>query len=330
MPASLPPLAFGNAAAATSDDLATFVAAQRQVMKGIRRYEPLRTRHGFRHRSSQVRIADVRIVASASTPLAMEADASAETTLLVPFHGWGTSLVDGREHRWQAGHSAMFLPGTARTGESGVRSVVAITLDPRRLEATARSMVGPRHGGRINLGLTSPRIIPLAAARSPGLGLLKRILPLLDHAGGDERNMRMLGVDDVIHRIVALLLAPGVLDWSAHAPPSHSTEAALRRVTEYIVGHLHEPIAVCDLEQISGLAARTLQLAFKKSFNCSPREWIQQRRLLLARERLLSSPNPVTVASVAGACGFTRLGGFAAAYTRRFGESPSETLRRRG
>ena len=152
-------------------------------MTGIRRYEPLRLKHGFRHRAAQVRVADVRIVASASTPLAVEADASAETTLLVPFRGWGTSLVDGREHRWQAGNSAMFLPGSARTGESGVRSVVAITLDPRRL--------------------------------------------------------------------------------------------------------------------------------------------------LLARERLLSGANVTTVAAVAESCGFTRLGAFAAAYARRFGESPSETLRRR-
>jgi transcriptional regulator GlxA family with amidase domain len=201
------------------------------------------------------------IEASASTPLAFEADVSVETTLLVPFHGSGTSLVDGREHRWQAGNSAMFLPGSARTGESGVRSVVAITLDPRRL------------------------------------AILEQVLSLLDHAGDEERNLRMLGFDDTLHRIVA---------------------------------HLDEPISLGDLDRVGGIAARTLQASFKKSFNCSPREWIRQRRLLLARERLLSSTHLATVAAVAASCGFTRLGAFAAAYARRFGESPSETLQKRG
>lgn len=201
---------------------------QRAAMTGIRRYEPLRSKHGFRHRAAQVRVADVRIVASASTPLAVEADGSAETTLLVPFHGWGTSLVDGREHRWQAGNSAMFLPGSARTGKSGVRSVVAITLDPRRLDATARSMVAPRGGGRLDLGLTAPRLVPIAAAHSPGLALLRQILPLLDHAGGEERNLRMLGLDDTNHRAVALLLAPKQLAWSGGSSCSSASPYARR------------------------------------------------------------------------------------------------------
>jgi AraC-like DNA-binding protein len=327
---SLPPLAFGNSWAQASDDLSRFLAVQRAAMTGIRRYEPLRSKHGFRHRAAQVRVADVRIVASASTPLAVEADGSAETTLLVPFHGGGTSLVDGREHRWQAGNSAMFLPGSARTGKSGVRSVVAITLDPRRLDATARSMVAPRGGGRLDLGLTAPRLVPIAAAHSPGLALLRQILPLLDHAGGEERNLRMLGLDDTIHRAVALLLAPKQLAWSGGSSCSSASADAVRRVADYIIAHLDEPISLGDLERIGGIAARTLQVSFKKSFNCSPREWIRQRRLLQARERLLSSTHLATVAAVAASCGFTRLAAFAAAYARRFGESPSETLQKRG
>jgi hypothetical protein len=244
MHASLPPLAFGNSSAQASDDLSSFLAVQRAAMTGIRRYEPLRSKHGFRHRAAQVRVADVLIVASASTPLAVEADFSAETTLLVPFHGWGTSLVDGREHRWQAGNSAMFLPGSARTGESGVRSVVAITLDPRRLAATARSMLGPHDSGRIDLGLASPRLIPLGAGNSPGLALLKQVLSLLDHAGDEERNLRMLGIDDTLHRIVALVLAPRMQAWSAGTSRQPASAAAVRRVMEFIVAHLDEPISL--------------------------------------------------------------------------------------
>jgi AraC-like DNA-binding protein len=77
------------------------------------------------------------------------------------------------------------------------------------------------------------------------------------------------------------------------------------------------------------LAARTPQFSFKKSFNCSTHEWIQRRRLQLARERVLSSTELTTVANVAVSCDFNRLGAFAAASARRCGASPSETLRQR-
>lgn len=325
---SLPRLAFGNATAEASDDLAAFTAAQRAVMPAIRRYEPLDSRQAFRHRSATVRIGDVRLVASASTPLSVAADDSAVTTLLVPFHGWSTSVIDGREHRWEAGGSAMFLPGAARTGASGVRSVLAISLDPRRVTATAQAMLGPRSRGRVDLGLETARPIPLGGARAPALAILKQVLPLIDVNGGGEEHLRMLGLDDMIHRFVALMLAPEAIAWSSAPPRSGAAAIALRKATDHIVGHLETPISLADLEQVSGLAARTLQVAFRKAYSCSPREWIQRRRLLVARERLLAARPRDTVAAVAMACGFTRMSTFAAAYARRYGEPPSATLTR--
>lgn len=324
----LPRLAFGNATAEVSDDLAAFTAAQRLAMPAIRRYEPLSPRRPFLHRVATARIGDVRLVASASTPLSMAADDSAEASLLIPFYGWGTSVVAGREHRWEAGGSAMFLPGSARTGASGVRSVLTISFDPRRLEATARAMLGPLDTARLDLGLRTARLLPIGGARSPTAALLKLVLPLIDAGGCDPAKIRMLGLDDMLLRVVAMMLAPERLGPSFTPPQSSGSAAALRTVMEYIVGHLHEPIALRDLERVGGLAARTLQLAFRKTHGCSPRDWIQRRRLLVARERLLSATPHDTVAAIATACGFTRTATFSAAYARRFGELPSATLGR--
>ena len=322
----LPRLAFGNATAVVSDDLDAFTAAQRAAMPSIRRYEPLRPRQPFLHRAATVHVGDVRLVTSASTPLSMTADESADATVLVPLHGWSTSIVAGREHRWQAGESAMFLPGSARTGTSGVRSVLAISFDPRRLEATARAMLGPRDAGRVELGLRAARLVRIGDARSPARALLKHVLPLIDVAGGDPAKLRLLALDDTLLRVVALLLAPERLGPSFTPPCSSDSAAAVRTVTDYIVGHLYEPIALSDLERVGGVAARTLQLAFRRAHGCSPREWIQRRRLHVARERLLAATPHDTVADIATACGFTRLATFSAAYARRFGESPSATL----
>jgi AraC-like DNA-binding protein len=324
----LPRLAFGNASAHAGSDLDAFTAAQQSVMPAVISYEPLTGRKAFRHLSSTVRFGDIRLVASASTPLAMAADGSLETTLLIPWHGWSTTVIDGREHRWQAGNSAMLVPGAARTGKSGIRSKLGITFNPRRLQAVAAAMLGPRDRGRFDLALHKPRVIPLTASRSPAMALLKQVLPLIDLGGGSEANLRMLGLDDTLYRILAVMLAPETLAAAFPRCSTAASSAALSQVTEYIVGHLDRPITLSDLERESGLSTRTLQVAFRKVHGCSPREWIRRRRLLMARERLLAAGNRLSVAEVALACGFTRPSSFAAAYEERFGEAPSVTSAR--
>jgi AraC-like DNA-binding protein len=328
VPPALPRLAFGNAAAVVSHDLDTFTEAQRSVMPAVKRYEPLSDRTTFRYRSATVGIGDIRLVASASTPVAVDAGDSPETTLLVPFHGWSTSIIDGRIHRWQTGACAMFLPGTGRTGTCSMRSVLAITVNPRRLESTARAMLGSKGQGRLELDLQKARMIPLHASRSPALAFLKHVLPLIDLGGHNEASLRMLGIDDMLYRIVAVMLAPQTLVPALATGHTSPSAAAISRVTEYIVGHLERPITLSDLERVSGLSSRTLQVAFQKAYNCSPREWMRRRRLGMARERLLSAAPGETVTSIALSCGFTTSGAFAAAYATRFGELPSATLAR--
>ena len=83
-------------------------------MTGIRRYEPLRSRHGFRHRAAQVRVADVRIVASTSTPLAASISAS---------HPGGASVSCHRRPCGDAGEIRRRLgsarPPVRKTDEAG-------------------------------------------------------------------------------------------------------------------------------------------------------------------------------------------------------------------
>ena len=325
---SLPRLAFGNAIAQASSDLDAFVDAQRAVMPSIRRYDPIENGQPFLHRSAVVQLGDLRLVASASTPVSVSVDRSIEMTLLLPLHGWSTSVIEGREYRWQAGTSAMFLPGTGRTGSCGVRSLLGITFRPEHVLAVAQAMRRPRgHGGR-TLDLRTPRLIPLAGSRSAAMPMLRRILSTINFAGCDESALRPLGVEETLYGLIASILAPDTLT-SGLAPQRASRSAAgVRRATDYIAAHLPRAITLDDLERVSGLSARSLQLAFRREHDCSPREWIQGRRLLMSRERLTKASPEETVTRVALACGFTRHSTFAAAYARRFGELPSTTLAR--
>jgi len=100
------------------------------------------------------------------------------------------------------------------------------------------------------------------------------------------------------------------------------------RVLDWSRGHLHEPVGLRALARIAGVAPRTLETHFMRFLRTTPLGWVRQARLTHARRALLASDGRATVTQVALDCGFSQLGRFAALYCRRFGELPSETLRR--
>jgi AraC-like DNA-binding protein len=121
-------------------------------------------------------------------------------------------------------------------------------------------------------------------------------------------------------------------DRSARDLPLPEIHAALprdvARALDWSRAHLHEPIRLDALARVAGVPPRTLETHFLRFLGTTPMGWIRQARLTHARRTLLASEGQVTVSRVAIDCGFSQLGRFAAQYCRRFGELPSETLRR--
>ncbi len=111
---------------------------------------------------------------------------------------------------------------------------------------------------------------------------------------------------------------------SRAAEPRYVREAA-----EYLDAYAADPIQVTDLARVTGVGVRALQLGFQKHRGCTPMAFLKERRLRLARLRLLSDATP-TVTQVALDCGFAHVGRFAMQYRARFGESPSDTRTRSG
>jgi AraC-like DNA-binding protein len=127
----------------------------------------------------------------------------------------------------------------------------------------------------------------------------------------------------------AILLAAGNYD----GPPLSSigqerTVAALKRVEDWIVANLDQPITRADLCAVSGLQLRALTRAFVKFHGGSPMRFVKDRRLDAVYRTLLGSePSETTVTHVATDFGFCHLSRFAVDYCSAFGEHPSETLR---
>ena len=102
----------------------------------------------------------------------------------------------------------------------------------------------------------------------------------------------------------------------------------VRRAEEYMRAHLKEAISIIDLLGICDCSRSMLFAAFRNARGYTPMEFLTEQRLQSAREKLLK-PHPVaSVSSIALDCGFMNLGRFSQVYRRRFGERPSDTLRK--
>ncbi len=108
------------------------------------------------------------------------------------------------------------------------------------------------------------------------------------------------------------------------AAPGH-----VRRVERYIETHAERPIDISDLVAAGGVSGRAIYEGFRRFRDTSPMAYLRLVRLRRAREDLLAGGPDVTVASVATRWYFFELGRFAGQYRALYGETPSQTLRRR-
>jgi AraC-like DNA-binding protein/tetratricopeptide (TPR) repeat protein len=102
----------------------------------------------------------------------------------------------------------------------------------------------------------------------------------------------------------------------------------LKQAIEWLEAEPARPWRLRDLAAVSGIAPRTLQKHFHRFLGRAPLAFLRELRFDRAREQLLHPAEHVSVTELATRCGFSHLGRFAVEYQRRYGESPSATLRR--
>ena len=103
----------------------------------------------------------------------------------------------------------------------------------------------------------------------------------------------------------------------------------VRRAEEYIEAHWDQPITIEELVRVTSASARTIFHQFKQSRGLSPMAFVKEVRLRRARDMLERTDVSHSVTETALTCGFGNLGHFAKDYFKRFGERPSDTIKRR-
>jgi AraC-like DNA-binding protein len=113
--------------------------------------------------------------------------------------------------------------------------------------------------------------------------------------------------------------------------PTLAAPRTVRRAVEAMRTDPGHPYTVAELARIAEISSRSLQLSFRRYTGMPPMAYLRELRLALAHDQLATAdPRQASVAGIAYQAGFAHLGRFAAAYRRRYGVSPSQTLHRDG
>lgn len=112
--------------------------------------------------------------------------------------------------------------------------------------------------------------------------------------------------------------------------PAESEDAMpdVTRARRYIGAHLDDAMTVGDVAAAAGVAHRTLYKHFHDTGGTSPMRYARDCRFAGVREALLQASPQDSATTIAVQWGFCHLGRFSVEYRKRYGERPSETLRR--
>src|ERR1700748_2207655 len=85
---------------------------------------------------------------------------------------------------------------------------------------------------------------------------------------------------------------------------------------------------LAELAAVAGTSSRTLQRQFLSFLGKTPHAVLRDIGFERARRELLQGAHREKIMDVAVRCGFPHFGRFAVEYRRRYGETPSQTLKR--
>lgn len=249
-------------------------------------------------------------------------------TVHIPTSGQGRVTIAGEEHELSAFSALVVSPGTTyrlRLEQDSPQLVVRV--ERPALERILSRMLGRSLREPVVFAPVGDLTGPSAARWSGALSII--FAEVIDPASLIQRGIGAGALEDLL---VSSLLFVQPSNYSAQltGEPRRSGRAAVRRSLEYIEAHLAEPITLADLAAHTGMSTRSIQAGFREDLETTPVAYIRDQRLDRVRRTLMSAvpSDGLSVTEVAERWGFHHLGNFSALYRRRFGESPSETLRR--
>jgi AraC-like DNA-binding protein len=203
-------------------------------------------------------------------------------------------------------------------------SIYALKTDCQSLERRFWDVTGVKPRGRI----TFEHKVNISTG--PGAALRDTLLTVVSQMETNKtlltNRLFRIATDELL--LTTLLSLPNSHTEILLREPGDVAPTVVHRAEEFLAAHAADPIKMQDVCTACGCHRNLLYRAFKQYRGYTPNEFLQNRRLEAARQKLVFPSETDTVTSIALASGFPHLSRFAALYKRNFRESPSETLRR--
>lgn len=151
------------------------------------------------------------------------------------------------------------------------------------------------------------------------------------HPGSLIQRGQGIGAVEELVMSSLLQLQPSTHHAEFLAPPQpDQRRAVVQNAMNYVDDHLAERITMSALAKAVHMSVRSIQQGFREELGVTPMTYVRERRLERVHEELTDAipSDGVTVTAVAERWGFNHLGSFAVEYRKRWGEAPSDTLRR--
>jgi AraC-like DNA-binding protein len=200
-----------------------------------------------------------------------------------------------------------------------------VRVDRAALETQVQRLLGRPLAKRLRMSTAMDLTTP--AARS-WLATVQMLRADLEGPSGLQHPILQAQAERLVMSQLLTSLPNSAME-ALHTAPSPATPRAIRRADQLIADHCKEPLTVEDLAEAVGVSVRCLQEGFRRYFDTTPTARLREARLSGVHADLSAADAArVTVSRLAAGWGFHHFGRFAATYKKRFGESPSETLRR--
>lgn len=159
------------------------------------------------------------------------------------------------------------------------------------------------------------------------IGLLQVLLGYVDSAGPApaEPIIRHLEEGVLLHLLLERQhsFSDVLREVGSGVAPRH-----VKRAEDYIRAHAREALTLARIADAIGCSVRSLSEGFRQARGTTPMNFLRRVRLDGVRRDLGCDLSPGGISEVALGWGFSHLGRFSAEYRCRFGESPSDTVRR--
>ena len=326
--ASLPPLAglpIGNGRAHFGTHVRELEMRARALFPQIRALTPLVDGEYFPHLSSFASLGGITLGAGSHLPCRMEIAPGTSSTLVIPYCGGGRWTVEGREVSAYAGRSALLVSPAGGVGfTEGATSGLYLSIDAARLGRVGAAMSG---GAAVDFDLNHARELNLRLSDTVSLQAgLEIVVGQIASALENPGLVPMLQLEDLFHRLAALLLAPGHFLRGIPARECPPSAGELDSICDRIRSTPYTPVILSEVEERSGYGRATLIEAFRRRFSCTPVQWIRRERLSRAFEEIRDSRDPARIDAIAESLGFLNRRSFDRLFQHHFGIGPLEIL----